>query len=321
MEEPVEYRAKSSPMVDVTTVSPLPTVKAAAHRGRFVFGYLPATRDLRVGKVAGPAAMDWATVLRGQNTHALFLQYLVNRRTAQAFAETEGNQEEAETTASWFVSLTEQLRLIFETPELELIMDRRDFRFKILFGDRPVDLDELPDGFSSLLSIIAELLLKEEAIRHSGSASDTPRGVVLIDEVETHLHLSLQEKVLPFLTTVFPTIQFIVATHSPLVISSLDDSVVHDLRDDQQALGRDYRGIRYGTLMTSHFHIATDFDLQSSRLLGRLAELHERERRSESEDAEYHALITELGSASAALGREVWKVTGHLAGSPGVERP
>ena len=40
-------------------------------------------------------------------------------------------------------------------------------------------------------------------------------GVVLIDEIETHLHLALQLKIMPILIHLFPNIQFIVTTHSP----------------------------------------------------------------------------------------------------------
>lgn len=39
----------------------------------------------------------------------------------------------------------------------------------------------------------------------------------LVDEIETHLHVDLQKKVLPFLISFFPKIQFIVTTHSPFV--------------------------------------------------------------------------------------------------------
>ena len=54
-------------------------------------------------------------------------------------------------------------------------------------------------------------------------------GIVLIDELETHLHIDLQKKVLPFLMAFFPKIQFIVTTHSPFVLSSVKNAIVYDL--------------------------------------------------------------------------------------------
>ena len=62
---------------------------------------------------------------------------------------------------------------------------------------------------------------------HSGSF-DAP-GIVLIDEVDAHLHLSLQKNILPLLTGLFPRIQFIVTTHSPFVLGSAENTVIYDL--------------------------------------------------------------------------------------------
>jgi predicted ATP-binding protein involved in virulence len=53
--------------------------------------------------------------------------------------------------------------------------------------------------------------------------------ICLIDEVETHLHIELQHKALPLLTTFFPNIQFIVTTHSPFVVNSIENCKVYDL--------------------------------------------------------------------------------------------
>ena len=57
------------------------------------------------------------------------------------------------------------------------------------------------------------------------------QGIVLIDEIETHLHIELQKKVLPFLTTLFPKVQFIVSSHSPFVLNSIENAVVYDLEN------------------------------------------------------------------------------------------
>ena len=51
----------------------------------------------------------------------------------------------------------------------------------------------------------------------------------MIDEIETHLHLELQKKILGLLTTLFPNIQFIVTTHSPFILNSLEQVVIYDL--------------------------------------------------------------------------------------------
>ncbi len=56
-------------------------------------------------------------------------------------------------------------------------------------------------------------------------------GIIFIDEIETHLHLELQRRILELLTPIFPNIQFIVSTHSPFVLNSLENVVIYDLEE------------------------------------------------------------------------------------------
>jgi energy-coupling factor transporter ATP-binding protein EcfA2 len=89
-----------------------------------------------------------------------------------------------------------------------------------------IDINQLSDGFRSLLSLIFELirqLVKTYGetsvfhnIFHGDMVIDVP-GVVLIDEVDAHLHPSWQTRIGEWFTQYFPNIQFIVTTHSPLV--------------------------------------------------------------------------------------------------------
>ena len=66
----------------------------------------------------------------------------------------------------------------------------------------------------------------------SGRAPDP--FVVLIDEVETHLHAAMQRKFLPTFLHIFPNAQFIVSTHSPLILSSVEDSSVYILKHNDR---------------------------------------------------------------------------------------
>ncbi|MCE3046542.1 AAA family ATPase [Helicobacter kayseriensis] len=70
-------------------------------------------------------------------------------------------------------------------------------------------------GESILLNFFINIL------RHTDQSNEHPtdaRGIVVIDEVDTHLHSNLQSKVLPSLIKIFPKIQFILTTHSPLFV-------------------------------------------------------------------------------------------------------
>ena len=63
-------------------------------------------------------------------------------------------------------------------------------------------------------------------------------GIVLIDELETHLHVELQRKILPFLTEFFPRIQFIITTHSAYILNSISNACIYDL--DKQVRFADF---------------------------------------------------------------------------------
>jgi predicted ATP-binding protein involved in virulence len=77
--------------------------------------------------------------------------------------------------------------------------------------------DHLPQGYKRLFSMVLDIAYRSYILNQS----QEPEGIVFIDEIELHLHPSLQQEVLQRFTLTFPKMQFIVSTHSPLVISNL----------------------------------------------------------------------------------------------------
>ena len=89
-----------------------------------------------------------------------------------------------------------------------------DFYIKFTFSDGIQRAwDELPAGLERLFSIVFDMAYRSYVLNRGMSV---PNGIVLIDEVDLHLHPSLQQDVLLRLTKTFPEVQFIVTTHSPL---------------------------------------------------------------------------------------------------------
>ncbi|MFA0498706.1 AAA family ATPase, partial [Vibrio sp. 10N.222.46.A1] len=84
---------------------------------------------------------------------------------------------------------------------------------------------------SSIMAVYADLITK---VSLRLIDPDALTGIVLIDEIDAHLHVSLQKKILAFLKNAFPKVQFIVTTHSPFVVSSVDDAVIYDLSKREQ---------------------------------------------------------------------------------------
>jgi predicted ATP-binding protein involved in virulence len=81
----------------------------------------------------------------------------------------------------------------------------------------------------------------------------------LIDEVENHLHVELQKNILPLLTNFFPNIQFIVTTHSPFVLQSIENSVVYDLEKKEQLSGKRLHIASYTDIVKNYFEVDSEF--------------------------------------------------------------
>jgi predicted ATP-binding protein involved in virulence len=79
-------------------------------------------------------------------------------------------------------------------------------------------------------------------------------GVVFIDEIDSHLHVSLQRLILPFFTKSFPKIQFIITTHSPFVLMSTPDTVVFDLAKNEP-LTEDLSCYTYSAVMKGLWNV------------------------------------------------------------------
>ena len=96
----------------------------------------------------------------------------------------------------------------------------------------------LSAGELSLISIFGEILRQADN-NHNNIQLNDINGVVLIDEVDKHLHITLQKEILPKLFELFPNIQFIVSSHSPFLNMGLADTLV----ERSQIIDLDNKGI------------------------------------------------------------------------------
>lgn len=110
---------------------------------------------------------------------------------------------------------------------------------------------QLSGGEQGLLVLVGDIA-RRLAISHPNLADPLQgRGIVLIDEVELHLHPQWQRALLPGLERTFPNLQFVVTTHSPQVLSLVPREQVKLLRefslveDPPRTLGRDSNAILY----------------------------------------------------------------------------
>lgn len=160
-----------------------------------------------------------------------FVKYLLDLKMTEALAVAKKDKEKVDRIQQWFQKLENLLKEIFEDTELKLIFDEEKFQFYIQeTGHETFDFSTLSSGYSAVMDIIADMMIRMEKITDKSFRFMLP-GIVLIDEIETHLHLELQKKILRILTELFPNIQFIVSTHSPFVLNSLENAVIYDLEN------------------------------------------------------------------------------------------
>jgi predicted ATP-binding protein involved in virulence len=218
--------------------------------GRFIIAYFDSKRLTSFNE---PKGINKVT-LKDQYTFderiaKEFVQYIVNLKADRSFARDENEMEEVKKVDLWFSNFEKSLGELFGDPDIQLSFDRKNYNFNIIeHGKDSYNLNQLSDGYSAILSIITELILRMD---DRGVKNYNMEGIVLIDEIETHLHIDLQKKILPFLTSFFPGIQFIVTTHSPFVMSSINNTVICDL--EKKIVTDDLSGYSYDTLIESYF--------------------------------------------------------------------
>lgn len=123
-------------------------------------------------------------------------------------------------------------------------------------------------------------------------------GIVLIDEIETHLHLELQRVILPILTTIFPNIQFVVTTHSPFILNSLENAVAFDLEHREPI--EDLTDYSYEALAEGYFGVRTDSSEIQMRLQ-RMEELIRSDRLSISDKSELEMYLQDFDKIPEAV--------------------
>ena len=89
-------------------------------------------------------------------------------------------------------------------------------------------LNELSSGFASLIKIVQAIVAGYSFFTNADDIENVA-GYVLIDEIESHLHIQWQTKILPLLTEIFPHTYFIITTHSSLILTQLINGAAYNL--------------------------------------------------------------------------------------------
>ena len=122
-----------------------------------------------------------------------------------------------------------------------------------------IPLSQMSDGYKNTISLIADIAYRMATLNPQLGTDVLKKtdGVVLIDEVDLHLHPAWQHRILSDLQEIFPKVQFIVTTHAPAVISSAKSENLVILKNDEaldantEIFGNDINSILKGIMGVS----------------------------------------------------------------------
>ncbi|WP_420474279.1 AAA family ATPase [Noviherbaspirillum sp. ST9] len=119
-------------------------------------------------------------------------------------------------------------RLYFDGSPPRLMVDIREANG----GVRTLELAQLSDGYRNLLALVLDFARRLAQANPTWSNPLEAPGILLIDEIELHLHPRWQQTVIPGLRAAFPNTQLIVSTHSPAVLTTVRREHIHLLGAD-----------------------------------------------------------------------------------------
>ena len=172
--------------------------------------------------------------------------------------------------------MAEAIELINASTPPEIQFDGKfsndEDQFMFDFEGQSTPFSSLSDGYKAFIAFISDLLFNlNEVVPKKMSMTDIP-GIVLVDEVDLHLHPLWQQRVIEDLSRTFPNLQFVFSSHSPLIVNSLDhlNVLVTEDAEDGSTTVKKLDEFVYGRtvdqlLLSSYFGLETTRPLASQR--------------------------------------------------------
>ena len=165
-----------------------------------------------------------------------------------------------------------------------------------------VPLEVLSQGTQSVIHCLAHLTIGyAEYYRFPANLGDNP-GVLVIDEIDAHLHPTWQRRIIPTLTRHFPKLQIFCSTHSPLMLAGLKAGQVQLLRrgeDGKVSVSTnesDIAGWSADEILRNLLEVPTPTDMATAAHISRLEELRHKEELTTDEADELQTLRRTVGN-------------------------
>lgn len=205
----------------------------------------------------------------------VLLQWIANNRAQSALAKADNDLAAA---AAYDLALSRITGLIKDIcdMEVEFRLQRSPLAVTLRVNGDTIQFDGLPDGLKSIISWVADLSLRLEAIPWEVEQDVFAQPVILfLDEVDIHLHPRWQRRILPAIQKLLPNSQVFVSTHSPFVVGSVEDAWVYRLPEPGTVGPVEVEGIpsgagkSYRLILDEIFGIDKEFDVETEALFDR----------------------------------------------------
>ncbi len=199
------------------------------------------------------------------------IQWIANTKAKEAFARNRGDAEKADQRREAVERIERIISNIIEQ-KFCFVLNEDPLEVLVEVDGQQLDMDLLPDGLKSILSWVADLLMRLDSAPWEDDVPVLERPFFLfLDEIEVHLHPAWQRKVLPAVQDLFPNAQVFVSTHSPFVIASADDAWIYPLiREGQTSTIHQpvpsMRGSSYATILKDALGMDATFSTQVEEL-------------------------------------------------------
>lgn len=150
---------------------------------------------------------------------------------------------------SFSVSLLEEMLYDLLEKHVEIKIEGTGISFKE--KNASLTFDQLSEGYKSILIFVSDLIYRLNKSAKKGQGTKDLKGIVLVDEIDLHLHPKWQRVIIKKLRAIFPNVQFLFTTHSPTIIQGAsEDAIIY----------RVYRNSEDGKTRVSDPYFRKDLD-------------------------------------------------------------
>jgi predicted ATP-binding protein involved in virulence len=180
-------------------------------------------------------------------------------------------------------------------------VDRKTWQVNITSHGVKIGIEQLSQGTNSILGWVGAMLQRIYEIHGYGNDNKLQSAVVLIDEIDAHLHPDWQQRIVGALSAQFPAVQFIATAHSPLIVGELEQRQVYRMvRQPDGEVAATYpihplKGLGVAGLLTSDmFGLASTVDQKTQTLLEEQRVLSAMEKLTDADKIKLEELNAEL---------------------------